>query len=274
MYKQSLKLLLKNIKYIILVVLLAVITQMLTRYFPFLVGFGVIRILLYSIFARLIFHELIFGKDNYSRVIVVNWFGFVWRGFLVAALVYLPSFIASSFIFRSMINGSFENHGLFVNIIADYAANLNVGLLTSFLIAILVSYIVGQFVFVVTTPMILPLIGTLVPAFVKQERMGIANAIHRGKGLYGQIASRIILGPMLVHTISSVLMFFVVGPSAVGQFRKTWEVNISHIGISVFGELLFAFEIVMIVWILSSAYMTSISDPTSNKMIDENEQTK
>lgn len=273
MYKQSLRLFLKNKKYLFLIVLVGVAAQTLSIHFFAIVGFGVIKILLYSVFSRLIFHELIFGKDNYTRVIVVNWVGFIWRTLLISAIVYLPIIIVNAIIFSSKIDKPFENSGIFVSVIADYATSLNVGFLTSFLITVLVSFVVGQIAFIIITPMILPLIGTLLPAFVKQESMGIANAFRRGKSQFWQITSRIILGPMLVHAISSVMMFFVVGPSVIGQFRKIWEVNISHIGVSIIGELLVAFEIVMIVLILSTAYMTSLPKYNSTTGEREDEQT-
>ena len=249
MYKQSLELAFQFKGFVIMVAVMELGLQIFSELFSLNSGMWVARFFIYSMLAYLVFSEMIIGSDHRIRTFRKDWRGFAWRGAIVSGTIFFPAFIVSIagilWLFGTVINDT----------------------------VVLTIFVVWHAVFIIFTPLILPLIGTVLPAYLKQEKVGLANAYHCGKKQYLKIFVQILTGPMLVHLVANTILLFAL-VAVPGELIKTvTELNMPLMGAIFVVGLLTVFELVMIVWILATAFLASLVEPVLNSEGSENAQT-
>ncbi len=109
--------------------------------------------------------------------------------------------------------------------------------------------IVNGIIFLLVTT----LFGTILPAFVIRHDVGLVAAFSRGISQFWWLAGHLLIGPFLVGVIAK---FLIVPGLNLTDFDSLAENTLPFLAL-ILGYTLQAFCVVMVAWVLSTAYLRS-----------------
>ncbi len=121
--------------------------------------------------------------------------------------------------------------------------------------AMLASLPPGLIILLVMTLLVVPLIGTMLPAFVIQLNKGVLLAVRRGKHQYWRLVILILIGPGVLYVFSFALWLMGAIWFPTPLILSNWPLNISALPFFLVSNLILALAVIMMSWILCDAYM-------------------
>ncbi|MCP4183473.1 MAG: hypothetical protein GY761_09160 [Hyphomicrobiales bacterium] len=122
-------------------------------------------------------------------------------------------------------------------------------------VAILASLPPGIITLLVTTLLVVPLVGTMLPAFVIQLNTGVLLAVRRGKRQYWRLVKLILIGPSVLYMISLALSVLGAIWFPTPMNSVNWSLNISALPYFLVSNIILALAVIMMSWVLCDAYL-------------------
>jgi len=116
------------------------------------------------------------------------------------------------------------------------------------------------------------LFGTVLPAHVAGREKGLKKAFKRGKKNFFYIFGRLLIGPGLIITLSTLVYFALLGATINSDtlFRDGWVPNIAAIIAEAAFWWINCWATIMVAWVLSKAFMRTdtvdVAAPMKEKM--------
>lgn len=122
-------------------------------------------------------------------------------------------------------------------------------------------YMLGFISAVVAVLIVLPLIGTMVPAWISHGEIDLKKAIARGRSQHQNIIKVLVRGPGVTSIVSAVLIFINSTLFMTGFWRDLSILNLPGLFLVVSTTVVLAFGEILLAWVFARAFQITDDTP-------------